>query len=77
MLDDGSMAKARAEIMQHEREEVHAALQYAASFLYLVEEWTVESSSRSQKKSGLSWTRKERRRNIERNGVLKPAGIDA
>ena len=53
--------------------EVYAALQYA--------EWkngrVVENSSRSQKKSGLSWTRKERRRNIERNGVLKPAGIDA
>ena len=37
----------------------------------------VESSSRSQKKRGLSWTRKERRRNIVRNGVRKPAGIDA
>ena len=28
-------------------------------------------------KGGLSWTRKERRRNIERSGVLKPISIDA
>ena len=39
MLDEGFMADARAETMQQEREEVHAALQYAASFHCLVEEW--------------------------------------
>ena len=33
------MADARAETMQQEREEVYAALQYAASFHCLVEEW--------------------------------------
>ena len=35
----GFMAEARAETMQREREEVFAALQYAASFHFLVEEW--------------------------------------
>ena len=33
------MAEARAETMQQEREEVYAALQYAASFHCFVEEW--------------------------------------
>ena len=35
----GFISEARAEPMQQEREEVHAALQYAASFRCLVEEW--------------------------------------
>ena len=39
MLDEGFMAEARAETMQQEREEVYAALQYAASFHWLVEGW--------------------------------------
>ena len=39
MLDGGFMAQARASTIQQEREEVHAALQYAASFHCLVEEW--------------------------------------
>ena len=39
MLDEGFIAEARAETMQQEREEVHAALQYAASFHCLVEQW--------------------------------------
>ena len=39
MLDEGFMAEARAETVQQEREEVCAALQYAASFHCLVEEW--------------------------------------
>ena len=40
MLDEGGfMAKMRAKTVQQEREEVYAALQYAASFQCLVEEW--------------------------------------
>ena len=39
VLDEGFMAEARAEAVQQEREEVYAALQYAASFHSLVEEW--------------------------------------
>ena len=39
ILDEGFMAEARAETMKKEREEVYAALQYAASFHCSVEEW--------------------------------------
>ena len=39
MLDERFMAEARAETIKQEREEVYAALQYAASFHCLVEEW--------------------------------------
>ena len=39
MLDEGFMAEARAQTMKLEREEVYVALQYAASFHSLVEEW--------------------------------------
>ena len=38
MLDEGLMAQTRARTVQQE-EEVYAALQYAASFHFLVEEW--------------------------------------
>ena len=37
--DEGFVAEARAETVQQDREEVYAALQYAASFHCLVEEW--------------------------------------
>ena len=39
MLDEGFIAKASAETMQQEREEIYAALQYAASFHCIVEQW--------------------------------------
>ena len=39
MLDEGFMAEARAQTVEQEREEICAALQYAASFHCLVEEW--------------------------------------
>ena len=39
MLDEGFMAQKRAKTAQQERVEVCAALQYAASFHRLVEEW--------------------------------------
>ena len=39
MLDEGLVADARAKRMQQGGPEVHAALQYAASFHCLVEEW--------------------------------------
>ena len=38
MLDEGFMAEMRAKTVQQEREEVYAALQYAASFHCMVEE---------------------------------------
>ena len=37
MLDEGFLAQATAETLQQEREEVYAALQYAASFHCLVQ----------------------------------------
>ena len=39
MLDERFMAEARAETIKQEREEVYAALQYAASFHCSAEEW--------------------------------------
>ena len=39
MLDEGYMAEARAETIRQEREEVYVALQYAASFHCVVEQW--------------------------------------
>ena len=39
MLDERFLAEARAETMQQERKEVYAALQHAASFHCLVEQW--------------------------------------
>ena len=37
---------------------------------------TVKSSNRSQKKSGLSWIRRVRKRSIEQSGVRKQTSID-
>ena len=42
MLDEGFMVEARAKTMQQEREELYAALQCAARFYCLVEEWSHE-----------------------------------
>ena len=39
MMDEGFMAEAKAETGKQEREDVYVALQYAASFHCLVEEW--------------------------------------
>ena len=39
LLDKEFMKEARAETMQQEREEVYAAMQYAASFHCSVEQW--------------------------------------
>ena len=39
MLDEVHVAEAKAETMQQERDEVYAALQYAASFHCLVQQW--------------------------------------
>ena len=39
MLDEGFMAEARGETSKQEREAVYVALQYAAIFHFLVEEW--------------------------------------
>ena len=74
MLGEGFMAEARAETMQQESEEVYMALQYAASFHCLVEEW--KDSGPSRKKSGSSWKRRVRIQGIVQSGVRKQTGID-
>ena len=52
MLDGGDMAQVRASTIQQEREEVYAALQYAACFRCLVEEWKdCEELEQQEKKS--------------------------
>ena len=57
----GIMAEAKAETVQQEREEVFAALQYAASFHCLVEEWTdCEELRPKPKESGFLWKRRAR-----------------
>ena len=50
MLDEGFRAEARAKTVQQEREEVYAALQCAASFHCLVEEWKDCEELRPKKK---------------------------
>ena len=54
------MAEAKAETMQQEREEVYAALHYAASFHCLVEQWKncEELRTKPKEKWVFSWKRK-------------------
>ena len=50
MLDEGFLTEAKAESMQQKREDVYAALQYAASFHCLVEQWEDWEELRPQPK---------------------------
>ena len=61
MLDGGDMAQVRAIMFQKEREEVYAALQYAASFHSLVEEWKdcEELKTKAERKVDLCRQKKE------------------
>ena len=79
LLDEGFVAEARAKTMQQECEKrcmQPCSMQPAFTVLWKNGR-TVKSSSRSLKNCGHSWTRKKRRRSIERSGVLKPTSIDA
>ena len=78
MLDEGFMAEARAETMKQEREEVCVAMQYAASFHCLVEEWKDCEELKPKPKEKWLFVRKKRvrRRSIEWSGVRKQTGID-
>ena len=62
MLDEGSVAEARAETMRKEREEVYVALQYAASFHCLVEEWKDCEELRPKPREKWSFVDKRRER---------------
>ena len=73
MLDEGFMAEARAKTVQQEREEVFAALQYAASFHCLVEEWNDCEELKPRPKEKSTFVDQKR----EETKLLKPRRIDA
>ena len=69
MLDEGFMADVRAKTVQQEREDVHAVLQYAASFHCLVEEW--KDCEELKPKSKERWTLVDKKRGNETsNGMV-------
>ena len=69
MLDEGFMAQTRATTVQQEREEVYAALRYAASFHCLVEDWKDCEELKPQPKE--KWTFVEKKRgNKASNGMV-------
>ena len=76
MWDKGFMAQARAKTVQQERREVYAALCMQPAFTGWWNGKTAKNSSRSQKKGGPLWTRKERKQGIVRSGVPRPASTD-
>ena len=77
-LDEGYMAEAKAETMQQEREEVYAALRYAASFHCLVEQWKdCEELRPKPKEKWFSWKRRARICSSEQSGVRKHINIGA
>ena len=72
MLDEWFMAETRAETMQQEREEVYAALQYAASFHCVVEQWKdCEELKRKLKEKWIFVDRKKGNEASNRVGVRK------
>ena len=75
-LDGGDVAQVRAVTIQQERKDVHAALQHAASFHFLVEEWKdcVELGPKPKEKL-FSYERKWKQRSIARGGVRQQTHI--
>ena len=70
MLDEGFMAQTWAKTVQREREEVYAALQYAASFHCLVEEWKDCEELKPQAKE--KWTSEDKKKgNKASNGMVR------
>ena len=65
MLDRGAMAQVEATTVQQKSEEVHAALQYAASLHSLVEEWQDCEELKYQAKRDVDLCKQE-------NGSKKP-----
>ena len=64
------MPDARAEIMQEEREEVYATLQYAASFHCLVEEWKDCEELRPKPTEKWNFVVKKKRGHEASNGMV-------
>ena len=70
MMDDGFVAEARAKTMQQEREEVYAALQCAASFHCLVEEWKDCAEIKPQPKEKWTFCGQEKGGNKASTGMV-------
>ena len=70
LLDEGFMAEAGAKTVQQEREEVCAALQYAASFHCLVEEWKDCEALKPKPKEKCLFFDKKSEENEASNGVV-------
>ena len=78
MLDEGFLAGVRAKTVKQKREEVCVALQHAAGFHCLVEEWKDcdELKPTLKEKSRVSLTGRMRERSIEQSGARKQIGFD-
>ena len=70
VLGGGFMAQVRASTVQQEREEVYAALQCAASFHCLVDEWKDCQERLPKTKSKVDLREQERRGKEASNGVV-------
>ena len=78
MLDEGLMAEARAETMQQEREEVHAALHYAASIHCLEKEWNdCEELKPKPEEKWIFVDQQNQDETSKRSGARKPSSIGA
>ena len=76
MLDEGFMAEVITRTVQ-EREEVHEALQYAASFHCLVELWQDCAELKPKPIKNWNFVDRVRTRSIFRSGVYRPSNIVA
>ena len=72
MMDEGFMAEARADTMKQEGEEVYVALQHAASFYCLVEQWKNCEELRPKPKE--KWSFVDRRSEGISNRVVRGSG---
>ena len=70
--DEGFTAEARAETVQQEREEVYAALQYAASFQCSVEEWKDCRELKPKPKEKWTFVDQKREENETSNRMVCP-----
>ena len=70
LLDEGFMAEAITETLQQEREEVYVALQYAASFHCLAEQWKDCEELEPKPKEKWIFIDKKSEENEASNGVV-------
>ena len=75
MLDEGLMAEARGKTLQQEREEIYAALWYAASFHCLVVEWKDSEELKPKPKEKWTFVDQIREGDEASNGVGAEANL--